>query len=171
MKKKRKNYVLGKKNHTFLNKSLEWVHELKLHVYSLISIRQNYNFDMLANIWHEIVSWFLMISQDLRNMITKLFLFWFSYQCRTILWSQQTRTGKNRNLTNNAISNDGSSIEIIDRSHGDEAVHETVRNATSDDIIWAHSSSQYKGWRREVVIFWMKLMNEKISRMSTAGLV
>ena len=62
--------------------------------YSLISIRQNYNFDMLATIWHEIVSWFLTISQDLRNMITKLFLFWFSYQCRTILWSQQTRTGK-----------------------------------------------------------------------------
>ena len=49
---------------------------------------------MLATIWHEIVSWFLTISQDLRNMITKLFLFWFSYQCRTILWSQQTRTGK-----------------------------------------------------------------------------
>ena len=27
--------------------------------YSLISIRQNYNFDMLATIWHEIVCWFL----------------------------------------------------------------------------------------------------------------
>ena len=26
----------------FFYKSLEWVHELKLHVYSLISIRQNY---------------------------------------------------------------------------------------------------------------------------------
>ena len=33
------------------------------------------------------------------------------------------------------MSNDGSSIEIIDRSHGDEAVHGTVRNATSDNII------------------------------------
>ena len=31
-------------------------------IYSLISIRQNYNFVMLANIWHEIVSWFLKIS-------------------------------------------------------------------------------------------------------------
>ena len=61
--------------------------------YSLICIRQNYNFDMLAAIWLEIVSWFLTISQDLRNMITKLFSFWFSYHCR-ILWSQQTRTGK-----------------------------------------------------------------------------
>ena len=51
---------------------------------------------MLATIWHEIVKycWFLTISQDLRNMITKLILFWFSYQCRTILWSHQTRTGK-----------------------------------------------------------------------------
>jgi hypothetical protein len=32
--------------------------------YSLISIRQNYKFDMLATIWHDIVSWFLKISQD-----------------------------------------------------------------------------------------------------------
>ena len=79
-----------------------WLHFLKKNnVYSLISIRQNYNFDMLATIWHEIVSWFLTISQDLRNMITKLFLFWFSYQCRTILWSQQTRTGKNGGKTIN----------------------------------------------------------------------
>ena len=87
--------------------------------YSLICIRQNYNFDMLAAIWLEIVSWFLTISQDLRNMITKLFLFWISYQCRTILWSQQTRMGKKQKSTNNDISNDGSSIEIIDWSHGD----------------------------------------------------
>ena len=34
-------------------------------VYSLISIRENYDFDMFATIWHEIVRWFLMISQDL----------------------------------------------------------------------------------------------------------
>jgi hypothetical protein len=93
-------------------------------IYSLISIRQNYNSDMLANIWHEIVGWFLTISQDLRNMITKFFLFWSSYQCRSILWSQKTRTGKNwgggnHKSTNNAMSNDGSSIEIIDNSHGD----------------------------------------------------
>ena len=32
--------------------------------YSLIPIRQNYNFDILATIWHEIFSWFLSISQD-----------------------------------------------------------------------------------------------------------
>ena len=35
--------------------------------YSLISIRQNYNFDMLAMIWHEIVCWFLKIYQDLKR--------------------------------------------------------------------------------------------------------
>ena len=75
--------------------------EMVMKWYSLISIRQNYNFDMLATIWHEIVSWFLTISQDLHNMITKLVLFWFSYQCRTILWSQQTRTGKNGGKTIN----------------------------------------------------------------------
>ena len=42
--------------------------------YSLISIRQNYNFDMLAMIWHEIVYWFLKIYQDC--CCTELFLFW-----------------------------------------------------------------------------------------------
>ena len=41
----------------------------------------------------------MTISQDLQNMITKLFLFWFSYQCRTILWSQQTATGKKQKPT------------------------------------------------------------------------
>ena len=51
-----------------------WILLKKNNVYSLISIRQNYNFDMLATIWHEIVSWFPTISQDLRNMITKLFI-------------------------------------------------------------------------------------------------
>ena len=63
---------------------------------------------MLATIWQEIVSWFLTISQDLRKMITRLFLFWFSYQCRIILWSQQTSMVKNQKSTNNAMSNDGS---------------------------------------------------------------
>ena len=30
-------------------------------IYSLITIRQGYNFDMSATIWHEIVSWFSRI--------------------------------------------------------------------------------------------------------------
>ena len=69
--------------------------------YSLISIRQNYNFDMLASIWHEIVSWFLTISQDFPGYIWatwSLNCFCFdlhTYQCRTVSWSQQTRTRKN----------------------------------------------------------------------------
>ena len=45
--------------------------------YSLISIRQNYNFDMLAMIWHKIVCWFLKIYQDLKHRNKELFLFWF----------------------------------------------------------------------------------------------
>ena len=47
---------------------------MKLRPYSLISIRQNYNFDRLATIWHEIASWFLTIYQDLPVLaIIKLF--------------------------------------------------------------------------------------------------
>ena len=55
----------------------EFTKKINTLFYSLISIRQNYNFDMLATIWHEIASWFLTIYQDLRWFsITKLFLFW-----------------------------------------------------------------------------------------------
>ena len=36
-------------------------------LYSLIAIRHNYNSDMLATIWHEIVCWFLKIYQDLKR--------------------------------------------------------------------------------------------------------
>ena len=39
----------------------------RFYTYSLISIRQNYNFDMLAMIWDEIVCWFLKIYQDLKH--------------------------------------------------------------------------------------------------------
>ena len=41
---------------------------LGLTFYSLISFRQNYNFDMLAMIWYEIVSWFLKIYKDLKRL-------------------------------------------------------------------------------------------------------
>ena len=47
--------------------------------YSLISIRQNYNFDMLAIIWHEIVCRFLKIYQDLKRFVAqehRIVLFW-----------------------------------------------------------------------------------------------
>ena len=49
--------------------------------YTLISIRQNYNFDMLAMTWHEIVCWFLKIYQDLKRFVAtgaqNCFCFWF----------------------------------------------------------------------------------------------
>ena len=39
--------------------------------YSLISIRQNYNFYKLAMIWHDIVCWFLKIYRDLKRFVTQ----------------------------------------------------------------------------------------------------
>ena len=72
---------------------------------------------------------FPRIHDDLRNMITKLF--WFSYQCRPILWSQQRigkNGGKNHKSTSNAMSNGGSCIDIIDRSHGDWDVSKSINN-------------------------------------------
>ena len=93
-------------------------------MYSLISIRQNYNFYMLATIDMKLLLdfWrFLRISQDLRNMITKLFLFFIFISVQnnfmiTISKNWQKR-GKNHKSTSTAMSNDCSSIKIIDRSH------------------------------------------------------
>ena len=76
-------------------------------VYSLISIRQNYYFDVLGTVWHEIVSWFLTISQDFCNMISAE-----QFDDRN-----KQEWGKKQKSTNNA--NDGSSIKMIDGSHGD----------------------------------------------------
>ena len=90
--------------------------------YSLIYIRQIYNYDMLTTIWHEIDFWkFPRISQDLVIMITKLFLFWNSYQGNNFMITTNKnweKRGKNHTSTSNAMSNDGSSIKIIDQSHG-----------------------------------------------------
>ena len=66
--------------------------------YSLMSIRQNYNFDMSATIWHEIVSWFLTIFQDLRNMITKLFCTDMKIKTKTIYWSSCVNPGKSSEI-------------------------------------------------------------------------
>ena len=77
---------------------------------------------MLATIWHEIVSWSPRIYDNLRNMITKLFfLIFISVQDNLFDRNKQelVKTGKNHKSANNAMSNDGSSIEIIDQSHGD----------------------------------------------------
>ena len=51
-------------NH-FLSKRCRISPNITLH--SLMSIRQNYNLDMLAMIWHEIVCWFLKIYQNLKR--------------------------------------------------------------------------------------------------------
>ena len=97
MVKLKKKITMWWKN--YLRRILYLIEERFLLLYSLVSIRQNLYVISIATIWHEILSWFLTIFQDLPNMITKLFLFWFSYQCRTNIRSQQTRTGKRpRNL-------------------------------------------------------------------------
>ena len=46
--------------------------------YSLIFIRQNYNFYVLAMIWHEIVCWFLKIYQDLKRFAAQKQFFLFN---------------------------------------------------------------------------------------------
>ena len=110
----------------------------KLKKYSVSKLFWPYHVQLnihQTELWFRYVSHYLtwnclLISEDFpqfamicANLITKLFLFWFSYQCRTILWSQHARTGQNRGKnyksTNNAMSNNGSAIEIIDRSHRD----------------------------------------------------
>ena len=53
------------------NKAETHYRRSRLLLYSLISIRQNYNYDMIAMIWHEIVGWFLTIYQDLKRFATE----------------------------------------------------------------------------------------------------
>ena len=83
--------------------------------YSLMSIRQNYTFDMLASIWHEIISWYLRISQYLRNMITRLFCTNMKIKTKTIYWSSFVNHGQ---IVSNSVkcqtSNVKWHIEIID---------------------------------------------------------
>ena len=43
----------------------------KAKLHSLISIRQNNNFDMLVMIWHEIICWFLKTYQDLKRFVAQ----------------------------------------------------------------------------------------------------
>ena len=86
--------------------------------YSFTSIRQNYNFDKLATIWREIVSWFLMFSQYLRNMISKMFVFFeFHISAEQFYARNKQEWGKTRNQQTISMSNDGSSMKIIERSH------------------------------------------------------
>ena len=68
--------------------------------YSLISIRQNYNFDMLAMIWHEIVCWFLKIYQDLKRFSAQehRIVFILTFRCAKQFYvpnmQEQSKAGK-----------------------------------------------------------------------------
>ena len=64
------------------------------YVYSLIFIRQNYNFDMLAMIWHEIVCWFLKIYQDLWHRIVFVLIFRCAEQFYVPNMQEQSKVGK-----------------------------------------------------------------------------
>ena len=77
---------------------------------------------LLVDFWR-----FPRIYNDLGNMITKLFLFWFDFHISAEQFydrnkQELVKTRENHKSTNNAMSNDGSSIEIIDQSQGDSAV-------------------------------------------------
>ena len=67
---------------------------------SLISIRQNYNFDMLAMIWHEIVSWFLKIYKDWKRLAAQepLIFSTFTFICAKQFYvsnmQKQSKAGK-----------------------------------------------------------------------------
>ena len=77
--------------------------------YSLISIKQKYNFDMLAMIWNEIVSWFLKFTKIwkvLPHRNTELFLFWcldvhnnFMFPTR----KNSQKTGKNPEINRQSL--------------------------------------------------------------------
>ena len=68
--------------------------------YILISIRQNYNFNMLAMIWHGIFCWFLKIYQDLKRFAAQehRFVFVFIFRCADQFYvpnvQGQSKTGK-----------------------------------------------------------------------------
>ena len=47
-----------------------------------------------ASIWHEIISWYLRISQYLRNMITRLFCTNMKIKTKTIYWSSFVNHGQ-----------------------------------------------------------------------------
>ena len=73
----------------------------KVASYSLLSIKQNYNFDMLAMIWHEIVCWFLKIYQDLKSFAAQehRIVFVLTFRCAEQFYvpnmQKQSKTGKN----------------------------------------------------------------------------
>ena len=74
----------------------------------------------------KIVSWFLKISQDFPGFVQHDYqivfvLIFISVQNNFMIIKNKDweKRGKNHESTNNAMSNNGSSIEIIDPYHGD----------------------------------------------------
>ena len=83
--------------------------QTKYQSYSLIFIRQNYNFDMLAMIWHEIVCWFLKIYQDLKRFaaqehkIVFVLTFWCSKQFYVPNMQEQSKVIKKSEINRQTV--------------------------------------------------------------------
>ena len=93
--------------------------QVRTYSYSLISIRQNYNFDMLAMIWHEIVCWFLKIYQYLKRFAAReqRIVFVLTFRCAEQFYvpNRQKRV-KIQKSTDNHSSFDGIIQENINLS-------------------------------------------------------
>ena len=103
------NFFLNHKSNFF--SLLSWLKPIVIHdqlfdfMYSLISIRQNYNFDMLAMIWHEIVCWFLKIYQDLKRFVAQehRIAFVLTFSCAKQFYvpnmQEQSKVGKKSEIS------------------------------------------------------------------------
>ena len=78
-----------------------------------INVQLNYNFDMLAMIWHEIVCWFLKVYQDLKIFATQehRIVFVLIFRCAEQFYvpnmQEQSKTGKKQKSTDKHSSFDG----------------------------------------------------------------
>ena len=85
------------------------VEKCKFHVYSLLSIRQKYNFDMLAMIWHEIVCWLLKIYQDLKRFVAQKhrIIFVLTFRCAKQFYDtnmqEQSKGGKKSEINRQTL--------------------------------------------------------------------
>ena len=114
--------------------SIVWLHSGLCHqilsrnakmiklLYTLISISQNYNVNMLAIIWHEIVCWFLKIYHDLKGFVTQehRIVFVLIFRCRNNFMFPTCKNSqkwvKYQKSTDNHSSIDGLIQEDIDLS-------------------------------------------------------
>ena len=107
---------------------------LQLNNLRLIHIFYNQAIICQAIIWHGIVSGFLKIFTDLQEIcsIKTQNIFLLFLIAKTILHSYAANflqiCANLLKYQNNAMSNDGSSIKIIDQCHGDWAVKINIKN-------------------------------------------